>query len=173
MNRNELIQAIKDANIKTERAPHLLKTEVLKQVWDEHQAKKEQPIPTEEEDKHNCTVKALTVAFDIPYNEAYAFARDHFNRKQNKGVRTIEILPTFESGEVLGKKTTPVATKHEYKAIGEGTITRKMTLKVFARVNNEGTFYVLVRNHALVIKDGVIMNSTSENTRLLNAFKVA
>ena len=131
----------------------------------------------EKGDKHNCTVVILKNAFDLEYEVAAQYAIDLWKRKRCHGVKNADIITTFETGEVLGRKVEKVEATNDYLAIGGGVITRKMNLTSFSRKFKTGTFVILVNYHAVVCKNGEMLNAVQneygiKNALILNAWEV-
>lgn len=182
LNRAQLLEVIKNKKIETPKPAHQIKTAELANILEaylkvekvnvapkapkepkEKVEKVEEPkviVLTEAGDKNNCTVKMLQNAFGIEvYEDAAQQAINLWNRKRGYGVKTLPILESFAPGKVLGKKVEKVEATNAYLAIGGGTITRKMNLTSFSRKFKKGTFVILVSRHALVCKDGELLNA--------------
>ena len=203
MERAQLLEVIKNKNIPTPKPAHQIKTAELANILEAYlkvekvdvapkadkkkpEAKKDEPkveepkvvVLEEKGDKNNCTVKMLQNAFGIEvYEDAAQQAINLWNRKRGSGVKTIDILTSFETGKVLGKKVEKVEATNAYLAIGGGTITRKMNLTSFSRKFKKGTFVILVNRHALVCKDGELLNAVMgeygpKNALILHAWEV-
>lgn len=200
MDRVQLLEVIKNKNVPTPKPAHQIKTAELANILEAYlkvekvnvapKAKKEpkekvekveEPkviVLTEAGDKNNCTVKMLQNAFGIEvYEDAASEAIKLWNRKRGCGVKTLPILESFETGKVLGKKVEKVEAVNHYLAIGGGTITRKMNLTSFSRKFKKGTFVILVNGHALVCKDGEMLNAVQgeygiKNALILHAWEV-
>ena len=119
-------------------------------------------------DTKNCTVYALAAAFEVPYDKAHAAMAPY--RKHGVGVTTLSLIQMLTNLVLSGKKvvqridhpTTLYASydpklKHTWE-YGK-KVYRKMTVATFAKVYNNGTYYILVRGHALVVKDGVVVDN--------------
>ena len=200
MERAQLLEVIKNKGIQTPKPAHQIKTAELANILEAYlkvekvdvapKAKKEpkekvekvvepEVIVLEEAgDKNNCTVKMLQNAFGIEkYEDAASEAIKLWDRKRGRGVKTLEILASFQTGKVLGKKVEKVDATNHYLAIGGGTIARKMNLTSFSRKFKKGTFIILVNHHALVCKDGELLNAIMgeygpKNALILNAWEV-
>jgi hypothetical protein len=183
LDRAQLLEVIKNKKIETPKAVNKLKTAELANIVEAYlkvekvdvapkapkepkqkvEPKVEEPkviVLDEAGDKNNCTVKMLQNGFGIEkYEDAASEAIKLWNRKRGSGVKTIDVLASFETGKVLGKKLTKVEATNNYLAIGGGTITRKMNLTSFSRKFKKGTFAILVSRHALVCKDGELINA--------------
>lgn len=127
---------------------------------------------------HNCcAVTALSASMEVPYDVAFDFAQQEWDRKKGDGTRTFKLLSSFKDKEeiTVGGKTkriTPVKATHVYHQYGKD-IERAMSLKTFLKVFNKGTYYILIRQHALTVKDGeLIDNSDKMGRRIKYAFKL-
>ena len=114
-------------------------------------------------DSNNCTVKALSATFGISYDKAYTYAAMVWNRARNKGVALSKILATFPSevhyhALVPGASVSTVVTTKDYKQPDKTIKTRKMTLGTFTSTYKTGTYYVLVKGHALAVIDGEVVD---------------
>ncbi len=111
-------------------------------------------------EKMDCTVRAISAAFDIPYKDAHRHCKDFYNRKDGRG---------FPFVRTFGKHTRMLFWK---------TVTYfprpKMTLGTFVKKNPTGTFMVLVPKHILTVKDGVMIDLEpyALGTRVKEYYKV-
>jgi len=201
LDRAQLLEVIKNKKIETPKAVNKLKTAELANIVEAYlkvekvdvapkapkepkqkvEPKVEEPkviVLEEAGDKNNCSVKMLQNAFGIEkYEDAALEAIKLWNRKRGSGVKTGDILASFETGKVLGKKLEKVEATNNYLAIGGGTITRKMNLTSFSRKFKKGTFAILVSRHALVCKDGELINAVMgkygpKNALVENAWEI-
>lgn len=198
MERAQLLEVIKNKNVPTPKPAHQIKTAELANILEAYlkvekvdvapkvKAEKAEPkveepkviVLDEKGDNHNYTVKMLQNAFGIEkYEDAAQQAINMWNRKRGHGVKTLPILESFATGKVLGKKVEKVEATNAYLAIGGGTITRKMNLVSFSRKFKKGTFVILVNRHALVCKDGEMLNAVQgeygiKNALILHAWEV-
>lgn len=94
-------------------------------------------------ERGDCTVLAWANVFDCSYEKAHAHMRK-FGRKNKRGM----LIHQIESAIFSCKKAK----------VRKGPYSRdnKITLKKFCDQHSEGRYYVLVRGHALCVKDGVI-----------------
>ena len=130
-------------------------------------------------DNNSCTVKALSAAFSISYDDAHSFAAKEWNRVTGRGVRTSAMLQTFPIGfstqsRALGKEITRAKATSEYKQPNGTMLERAMNLSTFCKKHPRGTYYILVDGHALVISDGeVIDHSDRPKRRIKFAWKIS
>lgn len=97
--------------------------------------------------KNDCTVRALALARDLPYDEAYDILKDA-GRKCGRG---------FDFVKWVGSQ--PWATKIAFPAV-KGQ--RRMTPAQFCRDYPKGTYILRVTKHVFVVRDGIIYD-TFEN----------
>ena len=119
-------------------------------------------------EKNDCVVRACANAFNVTYDIAHKFTAETFKRKARKG--TTNVFTTFkELGNVafdlFQDSLFPITKEYKLKAI-KNPINREYThkkvsytVKTFCSKFNKGTFVVLVHKHALVIKDGVVVDN--------------
>ena len=124
-------------------------------------------------EKNDCAVRAFANAFNISYDVAHTFAADKFKRKAKRGVKGMFItlsqlgFATFDLfSDTLFPETRTygihplkrsksgkvVNTKYTHKEVAH-------TVKTFCEQYNKGTYIVLVRKHALTIKDGIVIDN--------------
>jgi len=119
-------------------------------------------------EKNDCAVRAFANAFNISYDVAHEFTAKEFKRKARKGTKAV--FSTFKAlGEVsfeLFKDTLfPVTKEYKLKCVKKpvnASYTHKRvnyTVKTFCANYGIGTYIVLVNKHALVIKDGVVVDN--------------
>ena len=125
-------------------------------------------------EKNDCAVRAFANAFNITYNNAHTFAAEKFARKAKKGVKGFFITLSqlgFASFDLFEDSLFPETRtfsihplKRNNKRIGivNTDYTHKTvnhTVKTFCSKFNKGTFLVTVSNHALTIKDGIVIDN--------------
>jgi hypothetical protein len=92
------------------------------------------------DDCNNCTVMALAIAADIPYQHADELCKSA-GRKRKKGVDSRRVIFIAQQSGIPFHRVL---------------VCRKTTLQSFATANPKGRFYVRIKNHALSIIDGDI-----------------
>ena len=126
------------------------------------------------EDK-DCAVRAVAAAFDVSYDTAHSFAETTWKRKRKRGTNTHLIVKTMEevsNGRLMfNKKAEPASTFNEYST-NKGVIKCKSKLSTFANKNTKGTYFVLVRSHATVVKDGIVLDNYSPGSTVKYAWKI-
>ena len=124
-------------------------------------------------EKNDCGVRAFANAFNISYDVAHKFAEDKFARKAKKGVknmfRTLNELgfATFDlfSNSLFPETRTygihPIARSKSGKVVNTNYTHKEVnhTVKTFCNEFNKGTYIVIVKNHALTIKDGIVIDN--------------
>ena len=119
-------------------------------------------------EKNDCFVRACANAFNITYDVAHGFVAKEFKRKARKGTKGV-----FAICKALGKvsfelfKDTlfPITKEYNLKFVNNPInkeYTHKKvayTVKTFSAMFNKGTYVVLVHKHALVIKDGIVVDN--------------
>ena len=119
-------------------------------------------------EKNDCFVRACANAFNITYDVAHGFVAKEFKRKARKGTKGV-----FATCKALGKvsfelfKDTlfPITKEYNLKFVNNPInkeYTHKKvayTVKTFSAMFNKGTYVVLVHKHALVIKDGIVVDN--------------
>ena len=119
-------------------------------------------------EKNDCFVRACANAFNITYDVAHGFVAKEFKRKARKGTKNV-----FGVCKALGKVTFdlfqdtlfPITKEYKLSCVNK-PINREYThkrvnytVKTFCANYGIGTYIVLVNKHALVIKDGVVVDN--------------
>ena len=94
-------------------------------------------------EKNDCTVRAVSFAYGIPYNEAHAKLKS-YGRKDGKGFTFISFIESEK------KYINSEHSSYNYK-IG--------TLRKFLQEHPTGTFILIKRGHAFAVIDGVVYDS--------------
>ena len=125
-------------------------------------------------EKNDCAVRAIANAFNINYDLAHEFTADKFKRKAKKGTKKFFItlsqlgFATFDlfSDTLFPETRTfsihPIARNNKRIGIVNKAYTHKTvnhTVKTFCSKFNKGTYIVTVSNHALTIKDGIVIDN--------------
>ena len=125
-------------------------------------------------EKNDCAVRAFANAFAITYDTAHKFAADVFGRKPKRGTKSM--FPTLAKlgfaqfdlftdslfPETKTYSIHPVARNNKRIGIVNTDYTHKVvnhTVKTFCSKFNKGTYILTVSNHALVIKDGIVIDN--------------
>ena len=108
---------------------------------------------------NDCFVRALAISANISYDESHSIAEELFNRKVGEGTTMVESTIRSKKGRNY--------FQHRHIALEpvNHTYINKRDKKVYPRnirgfynKFTKGTYLVLVPNHALVIKDGTVMD---------------
>ena len=124
-------------------------------------------------EKNDCAVRAFANAFSITYNAAHKFAEEVFNRKPKKGVKgmyitlsklgfaTFDLFQNSLFPEIRTYSIHPLARSKSGKLVNTDYTHKEVnhTVKTFCAKFNKGTFIVMVAKHALVIKDGIVIDN--------------
>ena len=124
-------------------------------------------------EKNDCAVRAFANAFSITYDTAHKFAADVFGRKPKRGVKGM--FPKlaelgFAQFDMFSDSLFPetkVYSLHPLTRSASGKVVNHAykhkevshTVKTFCAEFNKGTFIVMVAKHALVIKDGIVIDN--------------
>ena len=136
-------------------------------------------------EKNDCFVRALAVATGSAYETAHEKAKSSFGRPDKKGTPNENIVAqmlNYEmNGMTIGDNTYSVSvlgnkdTKNVYKLYGEKVL-RQKTLKSFIESHPKGTYIVTVAKHALTVKDGEVMDWSSNKflptRKIQGAYKI-
>ena len=121
-------------------------------------------------EKNDCTVRAIANAFNVCYDVAHGFAADVLKRKAKRGTKNTYVnlvaaknvtfdlfsntlFPETKTFKLAGK-ASPINPKYTHKKV-------KYTVKTFCSKHNVGTYIVLVKGHALCIKDGIVIDNSN------------
>ncbi len=119
-------------------------------------------------EKNDCVVRACANAFNITYDVAHKFVTVEFKRKARKGTKNV-----FSTFSALGKvafdlfqdSLFPITKEYKLKCVSNpvnASYTHKQvayTVKTFCAQFSKGTYIVLVNKHALVIKNGIVVDN--------------
>ena len=119
-------------------------------------------------EKNDCLVRAFANAFNVTYDIAHKFTAEKFERKFRKGAKmTIDKLSKLGkvSFELFKDSLFPVTKEYNLKCVNK-PINREYThkrvnytVKTFCAKYSKGTYIVLVNKHALVIKNGIVVDN--------------
>ena len=119
-------------------------------------------------EKNDCVVRAIANAFNISYDVAHEFTAKEFKRKARKGTKAV--FSTFKalgevSFELFKDSLFPVTKEYKLNCVNKPIncdYTHKpvsFTVKTFCAKYCRGTFIVLVNKHALVVKNGIVIDN--------------
>ena len=121
-------------------------------------------------EKNDCAVRAIANASNVCYDTAHMFAALELDRKTRKGVQGMylklvklkqitfdlfsdTLFPETRTYKLSGS-AAPINPEYTHKKV-------KYTVKTFCASHNEGTYIVLVKDHALVIKNGIVIDNSN------------
>ena len=124
-------------------------------------------------EKNDCAVRAFANAFNISYDVAHKFAEDKFARKAKKGVKnmfqtltelgfaTFDLFQNSLFPETRTYGIHPIARSKSGKVVNTKYTHKEVnhTVKTFCEQYNKGTYIVIVAKHALVIKNGIVIDN--------------
>lgn len=133
---------------------------------------------------NDCVVKAVASAFDMDYEEAHAWVKRIFDRRERQGTKNFTATMSRVE-EAFGKAVKDMRIT-SYTGHGKGLYTyyrcygrvaeREMTLQTFLKSYPRGVYIVVVERHAFTIKEGAVIGNLSDSyqirKRLQGAFKV-
>ena len=135
-------------------------------------------------EKRDCTVYAFASSFGTDYETAHDETTKRFGRSPKNGPKYVDVITAMKDmmsskEEVLGCKVTEYIkapkTQTKWRLGGEKRM-RRMRIKTFLKEYPSGTYFILVRGHALTIKDGNLIdniNNKFPEKRIVDyAFKV-
>ena len=137
---------------------------------------------------NDCFVRTIAAAMDVDYDTAHTYVAEKFNRKPKKG--TFGVIPGLRrSKEILGKAIEELGEDVDpshtftgkklvmrYKCYGQ-IVEREMTLKSFVKKYPQGTYMLIVKDHAFCLRDGVVVGGNVQDAQALkkrihSAFKI-
>ena len=133
----------------------------------------------------DCVVRAFASAFEVTYDRAHKYVAENFNRQPRRGTYgTVSKLVKMVDNRttVNYKKVHPVGVRKSstmvdslaYNVTIKGvTKVRQMTVGTFIKQNPKGTFFVLVRQHAFTIKDGVVIGNYEDAVKTKKIMRCA
>ena len=124
-------------------------------------------------EKNDCAVRAFANAFNITYNAAHEFTANVFDRKPRKGVKGMfpklaelgfaqfDMFADSLFPETRVYSIHPLTRSKSGKVVNHAYKHKEVshTVKTFCAEFNKGTFIVMVAKHALVIKDGIVIDN--------------
>ena len=131
-------------------------------------------------EKNDCFVRACSNAFNVSYEQAHEFVAERFERKMGKGTKMCNLRMKDLQNEVLEFQpegqldlfSNNGGRKIKVRHIGDtpksgGRLFNKKythttvayTVKTFMEQFTIGTYILLVREHALVCKNGVLIDN--------------
>lgn len=129
----------------------------------------------------DCVVYAMASAFDLTYDQAHGHVRHRFGRQDKKGTNTLDIIEgmkdMIETKEPINGKYVKEIISQPFKRyhVYGRDVNRKNRVSTFIKEHQEGTYLVLVSNHAITIKDGEMIDNITKGSAkafVKRAFKV-
>jgi len=135
------------------------------------------------EETNDCTVTATASAFEVSYKQAHQFLKENYGRTHRKGIPYAIKIDEQPDLELNGKKFHKVNIKSllypgSNRYIKEHNKQRvnciKMPISKVQERFNKGTYLVLVKGHALAMKDGVIIDENGHMPRrkVMNLYEI-
>lgn len=100
----------------------------------------------------DCTVMAWANCFDCDYKKAHAWLKK-FGRPFRRGPTTDKLKEALSSCKIAKVRFGPYSQQN------------RITLEQFTKKHPNGRYYVLVRGHALCVKDGVVYDHSDKPRR--------
>lgn len=119
-----------------------------------------------EGEKNDCVVVALANALEIPYDQAHALATEDMGRKPGKGTNSGVLKSAMQkyedSGLFIGeRKFNVVSLKQDMLLHKRNNKTSRKTISTFIKTVPSANYVIVVSEHALAIKDGVVIDAES------------
>ena len=121
-------------------------------------------------ERSDCTVRALVKTAGLVYDDAHRWIKNKMQRRDRRGPTLRAAIDAMNNTQQInGKKVKPLGHGRTCRFLNGAE--RKMSLKTFCQHNPVGTFYVLVRGHALAVIDGVITDRSKAGKRVTHAWE--
>lgn len=121
-------------------------------------------------ERNDCTVKALSIATGMPYDEAHSLCAAH-GRMPRKGMQRNAITGLIAAellrrGKKLDRKTVSEMKERCHNALNK-SLKKHLTLNQMAQTPSifKGKWLVCVRRHILVVEDGKALDWTVDSAR--------
>lgn len=118
----------------------------------------------------DCFVYAIASAFDLPYDEAHQLVKEKFKRQDKKGTSNIALMNGMREmidlrTNINGKfvRELILSPTKVYHLHGRD-IERRNRVSTFMKEHSQGTYLILTGNHALVSKDGVMIDNITKGS---------
>jgi hypothetical protein len=112
---------------------------------------------------NDCVVRALSLVSNLPYENVHKIVRTHLNRKRGRGVKKSLILNLFKNEKALIKKHLNF-TAWEMSGV--------KTINQLIKTKPNGTFFILVRQHATAVIDGKVADTFAKNWHIQNCWQI-
>jgi hypothetical protein len=116
---------------------------------------------------NDCFVRAVASSFDVPYDDAHAWVKHKFDRKDRKGTRWVSSkLATMQTnGETFNdRKISGIENLRSYDVVNRKM--KRTTLNQFIKKYSTGTYILIVRGHAFTLKNGSVIGNKSDATSM-------
>ena len=129
----------------------------------------------------DCMVYATAAAFDLDYDKAHQHVKHRFGRTDKKGTSTLSIIKGIQEmvdlRENLNGKFVREIISQPYKKyhLHGRDVNRKNRVSTFIKEHSQGTYLILTSRHALVSKDGEMLDNNqggSGKAFVRRAFKI-
>ena len=129
----------------------------------------------------DCMVYATAAAFDLDYDKAHQHVKHRFGRKDKKGTAMFSIIKGMQEmvdlRENLNGKFVREIISQPYKKyhLHGRDVNRKNRVSTFIKEHSQGTYLILTSRHALVSKDGEMLDNNqggSGKSFVRRAFKI-
>ena len=129
----------------------------------------------------DCMVYATAAAFDLDYDKAHQHVKHRFGRKDKKGTAMFSIIRGMQEmvdlRENLNGKFVREIISQPYKKyhLHGRDVNRKNRVSTFIKEHSQGTYLILTSRHALVSKDGEMLDNNqggSDKSFVRRAFKI-
>lgn len=112
-------------------------------------------------ENNDCVVRAMAIAAETDYPTAHKWVKEMLNRSDKDGTRhtgyklkKLELSKTKINNRVIKEVPGLINKKYTHKPV-------KYTVKTFSQNHSKGNYFILVRGHALAIKDGVVYDNVN------------
>ena len=118
-------------------------------------------------ESNDCMVYATAAAFDLDYDTAHSHVHHRFGRKDKRGANRSQIVKGMEEmvdlRENLNGKFVREIISQPYKMyhLHGRDVNRKNRVSTFIKEHSQGTYLILTSRHALVSKDGEMLDNNS------------
>jgi hypothetical protein len=141
-----------------------------------------EPATLRSSESNDCAVRAVAASTGYSYDDCHAFLALH-GRKPRRGTSTALILNERKAeGQFpelgfcvthVGGQFPPATVRDNGDKLSDGGTWFRGTLRSFCRRFPTGSYLVCVSQHALAVKDGIILDHTfSDLRRVRNAWRV-
>lgn len=132
-------------------------------------------------ESNDCMVYATVAAFDLDYDTAHSHVHHRFGRENKQGAWMVSIMKGMQEmvdlRENLNGKFVREIISQPYKRyhLHGRDVNRKNRVSTFIKEHSQGTYLILTSRHALVSKDGEMLDNNlggSGKAFVRRAFKV-